>query len=313
MKKILSALIAVVTLFSLPVYARELSGQVATPVITPNGGDFALSQKVTIKCDTEDAIIYYTTNGDYPTILSTKYKKAFTIDKDMTIKAIAVKKGMTESEVVTVKFKKRELSDMPGVLLCYITYDTNGGSEIAKKKYAYGEKTIKPDDPTKEDFDFAGWYKDKELAEPFKFGKAIDDSYTLYAKWTPVDYTKRQIVLTIGDKKAVVFGKSVKNDVPPIIVNNRTMLPARFVAEKLGAKVEWDEVAQEVKITKDETEIVLTIGSDKALVNGEEVTVDSPVFIENERTYTPVRFIAENLGARVEWDGDNQKVTITKA
>ena len=52
------------------------------------------------------------------------------------------------------------------------------------------------------------------------------------------------------EKAAKVFGKTKSNDVAPIIENSRTMLPARFVAENLGAKVEWIEKDQKVIITK---------------------------------------------------------------
>lgn len=120
------------------------------------------------------------------------------------------------------------------------------------------------------------------------------------------------LVLTIDEKEANAFGEEVSNDVAPKIVNDRTMLPARFVAEQLGATVEWNEEAQTVTITKDETTIVITIGADKAVVNGEEVELDSPAFIENDRTYTPIRFISENLGATVNWNAATNQVVITK-
>ena len=90
------------------------------------------------------------------------------------------------------------------------------------------------------------------------------------------------------------------------------MLPARFVTENLGATVEWIGEEQKILITKDDMKIEIYIGSDKAYVNGEEVTLDSPAFIENDRTYTPVRFIAETLGVTVDWDEATQQVIITK-
>ena len=121
-----------------------------------------------------------------------------------------------------------------------------------------------------------------------------------------------EIILTIGQKEAVVFGKTKTNDVAPIIRNDRTMLPARFVAEELGAKVSWNEAERKVTIKKNDIEIILTIDSDIALVNGEEIKLDSPAFIENDRTYTSVRFIAENLGASVDWNEGSRKVIITK-
>lgn len=120
------------------------------------------------------------------------------------------------------------------------------------------------------------------------------------------------IILTIGKKEANVFGETKSNDVAPIIRNDRTMLPARFVAENLGAKVEWDGDLRTVTITKDDIKIIITIDSQTALVNGKAIVLDSPAFIEDDRTYTPLRFIAEKLGADVEWNGDKQEVIITK-
>ena len=96
------------------------------------------------------------------------------------------------------------------------------------------------------------------------------------------------------------------------------MLPARFVAENLGAAVEWDAENRVVTITGkhlktgEAVTIEITIGSDHAKVNGKLIKLDSAAFIENNRTYTPVRFIAENLGAEAEWNEGERKVIITK-
>ena len=129
----------------------------------------------------------------------------------------------------------------------------------------------------------------------------------------PADTSKTQIILTIGKTEASVFGELKANDVAPKLVNDRTMLPARFVAESLGATVTWTETEpNKVLITKDDIEIIIYIGSDKAYVNGEEITLDSPAFLENDRTYTPIRFISEELGADVKWNDELQQVIITK-
>lgn len=58
--------------------------------------------------------------------------------------------------------------------------------------------------------------------------------------------------------------------------------------------------------------MLIYIDSDIAYVNGAMVKLDSPAFIENDRTYTPIRFIAERLGATVDWDEDTQRIIITK-
>lgn len=128
----------------------------------------------------------------------------------------------------------------------------------------------------------------------------------------PVEEKDNTFILTIGSKYAIVYGEIKANDVAPMIKNNRTMLPARFVAENLGADVSWDGTKQQVIITKGSTKIVLTIGLPYAIVNGQSEAIDCAPFIENGRTYTPVRLIAEKLGAKVEWDGATQSVIITR-
>lgn len=122
------------------------------------------------------------------------------------------------------------------------------------------------------------------------------------------------IVLTIGSPKVLVNGQEVTIDAPPFIKPDvyRTMVPIRFISEQLGAQVEWLEKDKQVKISLDGAEIILTIGSDKALVNGKEDTIDCPAEIDHDRTYVPLRFIAETFGAEVEWDESNMTVTITK-
>ena len=198
-----------------------------------------------------------------------------------------------------------------------VTFNTNGGSTIAKETIEANSVLEKPTAPTKEGYDFAGWYTDKELTTAYDFTAKVTKNLTLYAAWAEKGDEANQIILTIGEKTAKAFGETKTNDVAPKIVNDRTMLPARFVAESLGAKVDWDEEKQLVTIVgvnekNEEVTILITIDSDIALVNGKEVKLDSPAFIENDRTYTPLRFISENLGAKVDWNEEQQKVTITK-
>lgn len=122
--------------------------------------------------------------------------------------------------------------------------------------------------------------------------------------------TEGEVVMTIGEKDTYVNGYLIENDVAPVIVNGRTMLPARFVAENLGAAVSWYEPEKKVTITKNTIKIELVVDSQVAYVNGREVKLDSPVFIKQGRTYTPVRFIVENLGATVNWLADTEQVII---
>ncbi|MDO4562433.1 MAG: carbohydrate-binding domain-containing protein [Clostridia bacterium] len=123
---------------------------------------------------------------------------------------------------------------------------------------------------------------------------------------------KNSIVMTIGSKFISLYGTIIENDVAPKIVNERTMLPARVVAENLGSTVLWEAAAPDiVAVVKDSVNITITIGSEYATVNEKQVFLDSPAFIENDRTYMPVRFIVEELKANVLWVAETQTVVIT--
>ncbi len=122
-----------------------------------------------------------------------------------------------------------------------------------------------------------------------------------------------EVKLTIGQKVGYVNGEAKELDAAPIIRNGRTMLPVRFVADSFGAVVLWNGATSTATVKTDTVEIKIVINSPVAFVNGEDVLLDSPAFIENGRTYLPVRFVADNLGATVEWDGTTSTATLTKA
>ncbi|WP_262431576.1 stalk domain-containing protein [Qingrenia yutianensis] len=199
-----------------------------------------------------------------------------------------------------------------------VSFESNGGSKVSNQTVTRNSVMKEPTAPTKENFDFDGWYSDKKLKTKYDFSAKVTKSFTLYAKWTEKDNSVNQIILTIGKKDTQVFGKAKSNDVAPKIVNNRTMLPARFVAENLGADVSWDGDKELVTIkgknlkTGEDVTILITIGAATAKVNGKEIKLDSAAFVENDRTYTPIRFISEELGASVEWVEKDKKVIITK-
>ena len=228
--------------------------------------------------------------------------------------------GYTSEITLYAKWNKRSSGGGGGTTRYTVSFDTNGGNKISSERVKRNGTLTEPTTPTKDGFDFAGWYTDKELKTKYDFSAKVTKSMTLYAAWAEkkTDNSKNQIILTIGKKDASVFGKIMTNDVAPKIINDRTMLPARFVAESLGAVVEWDGDKQLVTITgknlktNEDVTILITIGAEYAVVNGENVKLDSPTFVENDRTYTPIRFISEHLGASVEWNEKEQQVIITK-
>lgn len=124
------------------------------------------------------------------------------------------------------------------------------------------------------------------------------------------------IILKIGSPAMTVNGKDMPIDeqgTVPVIVNDRTLLPARAVVEQMGGTVSWNGETQEVTLTYGEDEIKLIIDSTDALLNGEKQTLDVAPTVMNDRTMLPIRFIAEGFKFDVEWNGDEQSVTITNS
>lgn len=113
----------------------------------------------------------------------------------------------------------------------------------------------------------------------------------------------KTIILQIGSTAALVDDQAIINDVAPVIHNDRTLVPIRVITEALGGQVAWNEAAKEVALTVNGKEIKMTIG--KAL---EKYGV-APVIIGG-RTFVPVRFVADELGAVTTWDEATKTVTI---
>ncbi len=112
--------------------------------------------------------------------------------------------------------------------------------------------------------------------------------------------------------KVMVDGQKVLFDVLPTIKDGRTLVPLRAIFEALNADVSWEASTQTITAKKDDKTIVLAIGSDKMLVDGEEKVLDVPASITDGRTLVPVRAISEAFGCNVSWNADDRCVNIEK-
>ena len=101
---------------------------------------------------------------------------------------------------------------------------------------------------------------------------------------------------------------------PFIDEHNRTMIPVRFVAENLGAQVTWDQKTKTASVEKNGTRVEITIGNADLRVtkNGktDTVTMDTAAVLKDSRTYVPIRFVAEALGAYVDYSDAYRTVGI---
>lgn len=109
------------------------------------------------------------------------------------------------------------------------------------------------------------------------------------------------------DDKLIVFP-----DVEPYInEDNRTLVPVRFIAKNLDCEVSWNEEIGQVGITGRGREIKLNIGQSEAFVNDKKIIFDTKSIIKDDRTFVPLRFVSQALGANVDWDGDIRTINIT--
>ncbi|MDD4688373.1 MAG: copper amine oxidase N-terminal domain-containing protein [Eubacteriales bacterium] len=128
--------------------------------------------------------------------------------------------------------------------------------------------------------------------------------------------------------KVLLNGTELSFDVPPQLIQDRTMVPMRKIFEALGADVEWDGETQKITAILNDKEIAMQIDDDGMFIkthvnlpldgspippgNVVRITLDVPPQLVNDRTLVPVRAVAEGLDADVKWDDESQTVIITK-
>ncbi len=123
------------------------------------------------------------------------------------------------------------------------------------------------------------------------------------------DYYK-EVKLIIGKKDATVNETKSLLDQPAYIKGGRTLVPFRFLGEALGAQVNWDATKKQAVLELGDRNVVVTVGSKSATVNGEVGTLDVAPEITKGRIFIPLRFVSEQLGAYVDYDSDQQEVLV---
>ena len=152
--------------------------------------------------------------------------------------------------------------------------------------------------------------KTKKILATVIFSAAILLSFLFTA------HAQDEIRIFINDEE-------VATDQAPVLVNDRALVPIRVIAENenLQCEVKWDEATQTAKICTQYLKCIdITIGSDKAVTyfqdwesNGEndniqEIQLDAPAQIINNRTMVPLRFVGEALGYNINWLGQYNSI-----
>jgi len=139
-------------------------------------------------------------------------------------------------------------------------------------------------------------------------GKEYSTSVAIVSKIT--------LKLQIGNALAFVNDKEYRLDATPYIKNSRTMLPMRFIGEALGASVGWIADQKKVTYDYDTIHVELTIGKIEAIIKrgekSETIKLEAAPEITNGRTFVPLRFISEALGAEIEWIAATKSLIVNK-
>lgn len=255
------------------------------------------------KMDFEDAGSYEVTTGDLDVDVTINDGK-----NDVAQLEVEVKDESTEASTVTISGLELYLDrtlPVGGYALQNVKADnilwensTDKKGEDDKDSYEYVPEANQASN---------GLFKYKEVTCNDKYvevvtsGRDNDDSTT-----------NRKIVITIGATTMAVGTQTITLDTPAYInAENYTELPLRAVSEAFGATVGWDDASRTVTVMMGQRIVSMTIGSKTMYINGTPVQMNTAPEITNERTFVPVRDLANALGiSKIDWNEASQTVTL---
>ncbi|MGE5422719.1 MAG: stalk domain-containing protein [Ignavibacteriales bacterium] len=205
----------------------------------------------------------------------------------------------------------------------------HNGAAIATQKLAGGDaiKDSNGDviigggvDSNKSDFTLKGRMADFRV---YNYGLSPQEVKTLYQNGA-VMKPKTQAVKPAAVKPIIkptakgvisvlINNQPLKLDIAPQVRNGRTLVPLRAIFEGLGATVQWNAADKSITATKGSQTLSLVLGKATATNNGQQVTLEVPPMIIGGRTMVPLRFVSENMGAQVKWEGNIRQVSIVSS
>jgi hypothetical protein len=247
-------------------------------------------------------------------------------DLNVDVGSVKLAKDSDQDDNMAMFYVKGESSTASKIKVTGIKYIVDrtvpeGNIELKVK----GDSLIEVNDPTevKDYYDYDGTAIMIEGKKAF----TVDSDYKIFPRTgtaakavnakvvTPADSSySSNAQFVIGDTKYTVNGVEMTADVAPYLKNDRTYLPVRYVATALGvvdANIMWNEAEQSVVIIKGDRVVKLVIGSNTLMINGVPFGMDvAPEIVDPGRTMLPLRWVAQALGADVQWDAATQTVTI---
>lgn len=225
-----------------------------------------------------------------------------------------------------------------------VTFDVKGhGTAPAAQTVSAEDKAVKPADPSEAGWTFVGWYTDENYTTAYDFNRAVTADLTLYAKWkaktsnsgsnssatadTHVGFDSNGGTAING--QLVIKGAKITKPEDPVREGYRFL--GWYVGDELfdfnqkvnkgiTLRAKWEAIEKDPE--KNEPDIALSsfnirlvIGSNVLIEKKDgvdhSVMMDIVPYIEQGRTMTPIRFIAEAMGFKVDWDEAKRTVILT--
>lgn len=249
------------------------------------------------KMDFEDAGSYEVTTGDIEVDVE------INDDRDSKQLEIEVKDDSTEASTITISGLELYLDrtlPVGGYALKNVLADNILWENSSEDKDVY-DKESNDKEAGNGMFKYKAVTCNDKYVEVVTSGRDNDDSTT-----------NRKIVITIGATTMAVGTQTITLDTPAYInAENYTELPLRAVSEAFGATVGWDDASRTVTVMMGQRIVSMTIGSKTMYINGTPVQMNTAPEITNERTFVPVRDLANALGiSKIDWNEASQTVTL---
>ncbi|MBR3942038.1 MAG: hypothetical protein IKJ55_01665, partial [Clostridia bacterium] len=246
-------------------------------------------------------------------------------NKDSSNNPATAKFGIPKDGFYKVMVHTRDFASMPGTRLFKVQAGENAAivfGALGKDEWGWQESAVLPFSSGEKELkvlDYKGYNARVDMiiiTDDLYF--KVDDSVENFKELSKKQYVpgsvKQQAQDNAGrpaDEIAVKLnGEYMQFDVPPILMNDRTMVPFRAIFEALGCDVQWDDDNQTAIGIRNGKTIMLPIGDSMARIDNEGKFMDQPAIVVNDRTLVPLRFVSEALGANVEWIDETQTVVI---
>ncbi|WP_071027994.1 stalk domain-containing protein [Peptoniphilus raoultii] len=234
-----------------------------------------------------------------------KFQLTFTSNKGESVSKEINVNDASAIESLSIKSEKKKVTD--GSNLKFEIFANSNGKKIKLSPRVFSYEIEGFDGEV--DIDNSQ-IKINGLGENPKLIAKIADKSAAFSLY---DADSKVIVMTIGKKTYSIDGENKEMDASPFIKNSRTLVPLRFIVEAMGGIVDWngEEKTASIKLDSVQNVMKVKIGAKEIIVDDDMVLpIDSPAIIKDDRTYVPVRFIAEFFKMEVSYDGANKEITI---